>query len=88
MPKRGKNAKQLRGLQQMIDVTEQLGLYDVESDGRVLRELLESAADLKAYGLVSPEDEALLAGITTSGEFTLEEALRRYADVKRLRVKD
>ena len=69
----------------MIDVTERMGLYDVESDGRVLRELLESAADLKRYGLVSPEDEALLAGITTAGGFTLEEALDRYADVKRLR---
>ena len=75
---------QLRGLQQMIDATEQLGLYDVGSDGRVLRELLESAADLKRYGLVSQEDEAMLAGITTSGAFTLEEALARYADVERL----
>ena len=55
------------------------------SDGRVLRELLESAADLKRYGLVSPEDEALLAGITAFGAFTLEEALARYADLKRLR---
>ena len=72
----------------MIDSTEKLELYDVQSDGRVLRELLESAADLKAYGLVSPQDEALLAGITTSGEFSLEEALGRYAGVKRLRPPD
>lgn len=28
------------------------------SGGRVLRELLESAEDLKAHGLVSPEDMA------------------------------
>jgi len=35
----------------------------LSSDGRVLRELLESAEDLKAHGLVSPEDMAHMAAL-------------------------
>ena len=38
----------------------------LSSDGRVLRELLESAEDLKAHGLVSPEDMAHMAALCTA----------------------
>lgn len=59
--------------------------YGVGRENASLDASLTEVAKATATPELTPEEEAVLDGITTSGQFTLEQTLTMYARVKRLR---